>query len=352
MDCEEIREHLSEYVDDLLVAEEKARVEDHLSSCKACQQELASLKALVRELGSLESVEPPKDFLDQLNERIEARSWFPKILRTLFKPMRVKIPLEFAGAVAVAILVFVVLQTQKEELGLKQAPVGLVKQERPSEQLATEKRQAEAPVRVFEERASRGPAVESSRDLAKDEAYERQLARKGEEGRVAKEDETDRLSKVLRDLDQERRKAHIPEASRTEREVIELALVMKKEIPPEPSAPGAAMEAAPTPEKKMRRSLALPKAAPPARPETDEGVDDALAKLTRLIELVGGEVVSVEYNEQTNTPASIGAQIPADQIHTFYDKLKELGDLRTPPEAVTGKGLEVLSVSIRLLPAE
>lgn len=319
MDCEEIREHLSAYVDDLLDAGGKARVEEHLLSCKACQQELASLKALVSELGSLESVEPPKDFLDQLNERIEARSWFPKILRTLFKPMRVKIPLEFAGAVAVAILVLVFLHTQKEELGLKQAPVGLVKQEEPSEQVAMEKQQAKAPVWSLEGKASKGRVVDSSSDLAKGEAYERQLARKGGEER---------------------------------REVIELTLVMKKEIRPESSAPGAAMEAAPTPQKKMRRSLALQETAPPARPETDEELDDSLSRLKKLIELLGGEVVSVEYDEQTKRLASIGAKIPAHQIHTFYNKLKELGDLRTPPEAVTGKGNEVLSVSIRLLASE
>lgn len=318
MDCEEIREHLSAYVDDLLDAGGKARVEEHLLSCKACQQELAKLKALVRELGSLESVEPPKDFLDQLNERIEARSWFPKILRTLFKPMRVKIPLEFAGAVAVAILVLVFLHTQKEELGLKQAPVGLVKQEGPSEQVAMEKQQAKAPWSL-EGKASKGRVVDSSRELAKDEAYERQLARKGGEER---------------------------------RKVIELTLVMNKEIPPESLEPGAAMEAAPTPPKKMRRSLALQETAPPARPKTDEELDDSLSRLKKLIELLGGEVVSVEYDEQTKRLASIGAQIPAHQIHTFYNKLKELGDLRTPPEAVTGKGNEVLSVSIRLLPSE
>lgn len=319
MDCEEIREQLSAYVDDLLDAGDKARVEEHLLSCKACQQELASLKALVSELGSLESVEPPKDFLDQLNERIDARSWFPKILRTLFKPMRVKIPLEFAGAVAVAILVLVFLHTQKEELGLKQAPVGLVKQEEPSEQVAMEKQQAKAPVWSLEGKASKGRVADSSSDLAKGEAYERQLARKGGEER---------------------------------REVIELTLVMKKEIRPESLAPGAAMEVAPTPQKKMRRSLALQETAPPARPETNEELDDSLSRLKKLIELLGGEVVSVEYDEQTKRLASIGAQIPAQKIHAFYNRLKELGDLRTPPEAVTGKGNEVLSVTIRLLPSE
>jgi hypothetical protein len=342
MDCEEIREHLSAYVDDLLDAENSALVEEHLSSCKACQQELASLKALVGELGSLESVEPPKDFLDQLNERIEERSWFPKILRTLFKPMRVKIPLEFAGAVAVAILVLVFLHTQREELGLKRAPVGLVKQERPSGQVATELRQSEAPGRPVEKRAHKERGVDTFGEGMRKEPYTGlQLARKPLEEKVGKEVVADTLKQSVKD------QAHTPE-----RESIELALVLKKEVRPESSAPGAAMEAAPAPKEKMGRSLVLPQAAPAAKTDRDEEQDSSLLKLRKLIELVGGEVVSIEYDEQTNTPASIGAQIPAHQIHTFYNKLKELGDLQTPLEAATGKGLELLSVTIRLLPAK
>ena len=342
MDCEEIRERLSAYMDDLLDGESRALVEAHLSSCKGCQQELVSLKALVRELGSLESVGPPKDFLDRLNERIEARSWFPRILRTLFKPMRVKIPLEFAGAVAVAILVFAVLHTQKEEFRLKRAPVGLVKQERPGEQVAREQRQAEAPERLMEERTYKEPGVDAFGEGMKEEPYSKlRLARRSEEEKMAKEDAPETLKPAVKD-----------QAPPPKGEAIELALVMKKEIPPESLAPGAAMEAAPAPKKKMRRSLTLPQAATSAKPDRDEEKDDSLSRLKRLIELVGGEVVSVEYDEQTNTPVSIGAQIPAHQIHTFYNKLKELGDLRTPPEAVTGKGHEVLSVSIRLLPSD
>ena len=106
MDCSKIKERLSEYMDEVLDAETKAVVDKHLSTCKNCQEELASLKALVSELGSMEPVESPKDFLDQLHERMEKRSRLSRILRTLFVPMRIKIPLEFAGAVAVAILVF------------------------------------------------------------------------------------------------------------------------------------------------------------------------------------------------------------------------------------------------------
>jgi hypothetical protein len=323
MDCAEIKERLSAYVDDVLDAESKAVVEEHLSTCKDCQQEMVSLKALVRELGSLESVQPPRDFLDQLHARIEARSWFPRILRTLFMPMRVKIPLEFAGAVAVAILVFAVLHTQKDQLRLAQGPEGL-RQERVAEKIAKEESLEEVPVGLKQEKAPEKGTADTFGKVAKDEAYKPQPAYR----------------------------AATAEQPPTEREIIELALVMKKEIRPESLAPGAAMEVAPSSKKKMRRSLVLPQAAPPAKPERDEDVDDSLSKLTKLIELVGGEVVSIEYDEQTNAPASIRAQIPASQIHTFYNKLKELGDLRTPPEAVTGKGQEVLPVSIRLLPSE
>ena len=340
MDCDEIKECLSAYVDDLLDGESRALVEEHLSSCKACEQEWVSLKALVRELGSLESVEPPKDFLDQLNERIEARSWFPRILRTLFKPMRVKIPLEFAGAVAVALLVFAVLHTQKDQLKLAQAPEGL-KQEMASEQVATEPGQAEAPGRPREERAQKED-VEAFGAVMKEEPYnERRLARGPEEEKMAKQYAADTLNQAVKD-----------QAPPPEREPIELALVMKKEIRPESLAPGAAMEAAPAPKKKMRRSLALPQATPSAKTDRDVEQDDSLSKLKRLIELLGGEVVSIEYDEQTSQPTSIDAQIPAQRIHTFYNRLKELGDLRTPPEAVAGKEDALLPVSILLLPPE
>ncbi len=351
MKCGEIKERLSEYVDDILDPATKALVDQHLSACEDCQRELASLKALVSELEALDSVDPPKDFLDQLHERMEVRSRFPKILRTLFLPMRVKIPLEFAGAVAVAILVFSILHTQKDQLRLAEPPVGL-KQEGASEQVTREKRQAKAPARVMEERVLKGRAVDSFGEGAKEEAYKPRLAPRAEEERMAKEDTADTLAKALKDRGYERPLADIPQAPRAERQAIELALVMKKEMGPKALAPGSAMEAAPAPKKKIDRSLALPQAAPSAKPERDEEAEDSLLKLTRLIELLGGEVVSVQYDKETNTPEFVRAEIPARQMDTFYNKLKELGDLLTPHKTVTAKEEEVLPVRIRLLPSK
>lgn len=340
MNCGEVKEFLSEYVDDVLDPETKAVVDEHLSACEDCQQELVSLKALVSDLGSLESVEPPKDFLDQLHERIEKRSWFSEILRALFVPMRVKIPLEFAGAAAVAVLVFAFLYTQQDQLKLTEAPVSLKRGR------VTEK----APMELAQPSVSRPKEGVAEKGALGDTPVEAPLSLKEE--RAAKKMAFDTFGGVAKDEDyrpQRAYKASTAESPPAAKETIEVALVLRKELRPEALTPGAAMEAAPASKKKMRRSLAMKDAEPSARPERDEEVEDSFTKVKRFIGLVGGEVVSVEYNKETNTPESIRAEIPSEQLYTFYNKLKELGDLQTLPKTATGKEQEVLPVRIRLL---
>ncbi len=325
MKCGEIKELLSEYVDGVLDPETMAIVDGHLSDCKDCQRELSSLRALVSALESLDTVEPPRDFLHQLHQRIEKRSRFSTVLHALFVPLRVKIPLELAGAAAMAILVFAILHTQQDELKLTKAPVGL-KQEWAAEKVAKDESLATAPLSQREPRVPETMGEHSWRSEAgrlekegKEEAYKPQLARAPAEQPPA------------------------------ERETIELALVMKGEGGPEALKPEAATEAAPAPKKEMKRSLAMQRAAPSAQPERDVEVDDALPRLTRLIERAGGKVVSIEYEKGTKRLESINAEIPAPQLNTFYDSLKPLGDLETVPTAITGKGEEVIPVHMRLV---
>jgi hypothetical protein len=298
MNCGEIKELLSEYVDDVLDGKTKALVDEHLSTCKDCEEELASLKRLVNELGSLESVAPPRDFLDQLHERMEQRSSFSKILRTLFVPIRLKIPLEFAGAAAMAILVFSLLYVQKDRY-----------------------RMAEAPVSLKQERVAEKDALEGLGKGLKDEAS----------------------------MPQPAYRTATAEQPPEQKEPIELALVMKRALPPETYGPGVAKEAPPAPKEKMRRSLAKREAVPGARLETDKRDDDLLPQLTRVVELVGGTVVSIEYEKASNRPESIHVEIPAEHLTTFYNRLGELGDLKGAPRNVTGKEQGLLPVRIRLL---
>jgi hypothetical protein len=115
MVCNEVRERLSEYLDGVLPMETKTRVDQHLSACAGCRKELESLKTVVRELNTLPQVEAPGDFLQQLHARMTERPWHQRLLRSLYLPMRFKIPIQVAGAVTVAILVFSILTLQQHE---------------------------------------------------------------------------------------------------------------------------------------------------------------------------------------------------------------------------------------------
>ena len=122
MECAKIRDLLSEYIDGALDAQTKALIDAHLRICPKCSEELASLKTLIRELGSVESFKAPDDFLEKLHERLEPRFSFQKIVRLLFVPGRVKIPLEFATATAMAVLIFSILYIQQPERMIPVAP--------------------------------------------------------------------------------------------------------------------------------------------------------------------------------------------------------------------------------------
>ncbi len=125
MGCEEIRELLSEYVDGTLDEKTSLRLREHLSACEACQKELASLKALVNELRSLEPVEAPRDFVESLHERVEPRFTMAKVLKLLFVPAGLKIPLEVATVAVLLVALFIGFGRYRPEekvVSLPQAP--------------------------------------------------------------------------------------------------------------------------------------------------------------------------------------------------------------------------------------
>ncbi len=61
-DCESIRELLSAYIDGQLAASERGPVEEHLASCKPCQEEFVSLRATKDMLQCLPFVRPARSF--------------------------------------------------------------------------------------------------------------------------------------------------------------------------------------------------------------------------------------------------------------------------------------------------
>ena len=64
--CREVVELLSDYLEDVLPARERARVEAHLATCTECLAYLAQLRATIGTLGRLRQADLPPPLLARL----------------------------------------------------------------------------------------------------------------------------------------------------------------------------------------------------------------------------------------------------------------------------------------------
>lgn len=325
MECAKIKDLLSEYIDGTLDAQTEALIDEHLLACPKCNEELASLKALISELGSVESFKAPDDFLEKLHERLEPRVSFRKIMRILFVPGRIKIPLEFAAATAMAVLIFSMLYTQQPEKMIPDVP------ESSTHVKVTEKTSMDTV-----SPSGKGAAFKSKPVLGKETAQ--QPAKK--------------------------------------REIIELTLLLEKEGPGKAYAPSESVEAAPARQRDAERSRMARPTAPKAEMKTDtlrrkkqvtgfaeeerpvleeeprasfSSLHDTFIKVKELIMLAEGRTLSVEYEPHTERPKSIRVEIPAKNYKSFCDKLSRLAILHTFPPTISRNGQGTIQIRIRFI---
>ncbi len=74
MNCRQVKENLSAYLDGMLDENEQAEVKKHLEGCSECLKEYEALKKTVAVLSSLEELIPPADFRRKLRKRLEQGS--------------------------------------------------------------------------------------------------------------------------------------------------------------------------------------------------------------------------------------------------------------------------------------
>jgi hypothetical protein len=94
---------LPDYCDGLLTPEEASEVKEHLAGCADCREELRFMKKYLKHAKSFPAVPVPGDFLEKIHARIDAPAR-GGIIRTLFLPLKIKLPLEAAGAFALTVL--------------------------------------------------------------------------------------------------------------------------------------------------------------------------------------------------------------------------------------------------------
>jgi len=103
MTCDEARAVFSELYDEALSGAPLVTVTQHLASCPACRAEWASFRKAMQAVADLGTAEPSPGFAARVRRRLEAPLRWRRVLRWLFLPLRVKVPIQ---AVAVVLLAF------------------------------------------------------------------------------------------------------------------------------------------------------------------------------------------------------------------------------------------------------
>ncbi|MCP4682678.1 MAG: zf-HC2 domain-containing protein [Desulfobacterales bacterium] len=384
MECAEIKQHLSGYLDGVLDAQTMDIINGHLSACKGCKQELESLQSLVKELRTLEPVKAPDDFLEKFHERLTPGFDFGGFIRKLFMPFRVKIPLQFATVAAMAVLIFFLVHTPE----IKREVADIRSRD------AMEKR-AKKPAVMH----TPGPTAEKGKSIIMPVLKERAPAGLRSERMAAdvRQEKTPVMGAAMSEMDsaelksyktvskQESRKRKAPHETLDQKIVrpIELAFVLKDGI--------IASDDIAQPAEKTKRSASLTKEtiyksraseytiATAARPDTkakkdvlgeDKEMeafggqdlklndvpdtqampsDETLTPIKNLVNSVNGTVLAIVYVQDKDYPESISVEIPAGQYSSFCEKLQQLGAFQSPPPAIETEDPARINILIRFI---
>ena len=320
MQCEDIREQLSAYLEDELEAGARRVIEDHLRQCAECRTELTLLRRTVATLRSLEELEVSPRLAAAVDRRLPTRGPSPweRLTSWLFFPLHVKVPLQ-----AVALLL---------------VSVGAVYLYRSAPELAEAPRPSVAPQSASRDLHATGPASVPEEADRLDRAAP---AKPAEEpaGRVEGQAET-RKERITQE--QERAGARSP-GFRQE-------------------APAAAT---PQPEMKAKEkgeafgdtagaARALRKQAPVGATSASPSAEvilktsDPTRAIVKIREIVGALEGTVDEKEE----GTLIVTIPAKASARFFSGLKDLGTLVSPPaeSPSTPSSEGPVTLSVRLIP--
>ena len=123
MNCPEIQERLSAFIDGIVPPEEKMLIEDHLKLCSKCNKSLADLRKTIDYVHSLEDIEPPAWLRQKIIAAIEPEAKPKKgILKKLFYPLYIKLPIEAAAVILIAVTALHIFKTIQPEVKIAKTP--------------------------------------------------------------------------------------------------------------------------------------------------------------------------------------------------------------------------------------
>ena len=121
--CQDFEKRLPAYQEGLISGQDKKDLEDHLRSCESCRLVLQDLEKTQDLLGRLPEVAPPPWFTRKVMARVREEAEGEKgLLRKLFYPLHIKIPLEAVASILVVVLAVYVFKATDPEMQVLQRP--------------------------------------------------------------------------------------------------------------------------------------------------------------------------------------------------------------------------------------
>ena len=116
MNCEQIQDDLSAYLDGELSPTRKAEIEAHVTGCAACQKRVVELEKLAAGVSAMSGMRPAPQFLSDVRRKLRTEparrtSWAD----VLFRPYWLKIPVEALALIVVAGTVLVLVHPHRAE---------------------------------------------------------------------------------------------------------------------------------------------------------------------------------------------------------------------------------------------
>jgi len=196
MQCNDIQEKLSAYIDGDISSEERMLIDKHLKSCQQCNETLAEMKKTTEYVRNLGDIEPPAWLTQKIMTKIRSEAGKEKsIWQKLFYPLHIKLPVEAAVAVLLAVTTIYIFKTMQPEMKLAKAPVEEMTSRMPlKETKSTDKdlmsrkndivsgkvpkasQDQTAPTETTQPFAQKEKAVPSAGTVAKDESQQKALS--------------------------------------------------------------------------------------------------------------------------------------------------------------------------------
>ncbi len=121
MNCDEVQDRLSDYLERALEPAEAAAVEAHLRACRVCRAESEALARSIQGVAELAEIEPPANLVRNVMAQVRKESKKPTRWRWLFFPLHIKVPVQAMAVLLVSgLAVYLYMTAERSQVDILQ----------------------------------------------------------------------------------------------------------------------------------------------------------------------------------------------------------------------------------------